>query len=183
MLYRYSGCCLLIFSIWGIGKSFHMQQLRTYCSACNMNFGRKCERAALHPLMFDFKIRNLMSDQAPVGTLRCFNSSVKNMETFADAKFHGNCYNQKNIFAQRMYDALTTPLAVDGLPTEETTLNNEVKKQACATTAWCFLSVQAFVITKASNLPPLVEHIRIQAHSALLISTLTSTLGTYIYNK
>jgi len=59
----------------------------------------------------------------------------------------------------------------DGLPTEEMTLNNEVKKQACATTTWCFLSVQAFAISKASKLPPLVEHTRIQAHSALLIRT------------
>ena len=56
-----------------------------------------------------------------------------------------------------MYDALTTLLPVDGLPTKETTLNDEAKKQACATMAWCFLSVQAFAITKVSKLPPL-EH-------------------------
>ena len=30
-----------------------------------------------------------------------------------------------------MYDALTTLLPVDGLPTKETTLNDEAKKQAC----------------------------------------------------
>ena len=58
--------------------SFHMQRT-TYCSAGNMNltdFGHKCERAVLHPLMLDLKIKNLGSDQAPVGTLRYFNSGV-----------------------------------------------------------------------------------------------------------
>ena len=74
-------------------------QRTTYCSDGNMNltdFAHKCERAAQHPLMLDLKIRNLGSDQVPVGTLRCFNSSVKNTvwcRIIADAKFHGHCYN------------------------------------------------------------------------------------------
>ena len=83
--------------------SFTMQWT-TYCSACSMNltdFGRKFERAAQHPLILEFKIRNLMSNQTPVGTLRCFNSSVKNTiwwEIFTDAKFPEHCYINRKIF-------------------------------------------------------------------------------------
>jgi len=37
---------------------------------------------------------------------------------------------------------------------EDTTLNDEANKQACATTAYTSFCVEAFAITKVSRLPP-----------------------------
>ena len=43
----------------------------------------------------------------------------------------------------------------------ETALNDEAKKNACATTAWSAFCVEAFAITKVSRLPPRARNRRI----------------------
>ena len=48
----------------GLDKNLDASVRRLHCMPC---------------MMLDFKVRNLVSDQAPVGTLISFNSSVKNM--------------------------------------------------------------------------------------------------------
>ena len=80
------------------------------------------------------------------------------------------------LFSRNKRDALTTPLSVDGhvhMRAEETTLNDEANKQACATTAQPSFCVDAIAISKVSRLPLRARNNR--RIRALLISTSTTS--------
>ena len=56
--------------------------------------------------------------------------------------------------AMRYYQLMATPHE----RTEETTLNDEKKKQACETMAKSSFCVEGFAFTKVSGLPPWMEN-------------------------
>ena len=59
-----------------------------------------------------------------------------------------------------------TPISWWPRPICETALNDEAKKQACATTAWSSFGVETFEITKVSRLPPRARNRRVGLSTA-----------------